>query len=97
MQLGRVRISFVVVVIVGFGLAASALLSHLDSPERRFQRALAALEAGDLNEVSKAIRSLQREPDFEPHVSLLSGGLLLRSGHHSEALYDLATTELPYY
>ncbi len=65
-------------------------------PERRFARALAALDAKQFDRVAEELADLEGVPGFEPQRHFLRGALLLHAGQRYPALEEFGhTVEVP--
>jgi tetratricopeptide (TPR) repeat protein len=60
------------------------------SPEKQYERALAALKAGDLKTVAAAARRLESVPEFEDRARYLRAACFTKIGKHDLALAELA-------
>jgi tetratricopeptide (TPR) repeat protein len=60
------------------------------SAEKQYQRALLALETGDLRAVATAVRRLESVPQFEERARYLRAACLTRRGNRDQALAELA-------
>jgi len=67
-------------------LGLLVLHQYLYDPLRRFAKAKAALQAGDLDRVAAEAKLLDRDPRFALHQSFLRGAALLREGKSQKAL-----------
>jgi tetratricopeptide (TPR) repeat protein len=66
---------------------------HASRPEVAFRQAIAALADGDLVVVRDTAERLRQVTGFEPHVHLLRGALLLRTGDAQTAISEFALTQ----
>jgi tetratricopeptide (TPR) repeat protein len=74
--------------VAGAGLAGG-MYWRAQQPEQCFQRALAALEARQLDAVQRELGNMDGAAEFEPHRRFLRGALLARAGKPYAALDEL--------
>lgn len=83
----------VAVLVIGAGVtctfAAWLVVRISPLPQTRYERALTALQAGDLKTVAAAARSLELVPDFEERARYLRAACLTKTGKRDEALAEL--------
>ncbi len=77
-----------VVVVLTAAVLCGALAWRECQPDRRFARALAALEVGDWDTLARQIDALEASPGFEPHAHFLHGVLRLEAGKYYAALEE---------
>jgi tetratricopeptide (TPR) repeat protein len=77
-----------VLVVLAAAALGSALAWRGRQPERRFARALAAVEAGHWDALPREIGALEASPGFEPHAHFLRGLLRLEAGKYYAALEE---------
>jgi len=82
------------VVLIALGLsctlAAWLVTEARSSSERRYQHALAALQAGDFKTVATTVRSLEADPQFEVRARYLRAACLMKTGKGDQALDEIA-------
>lgn len=78
------------VMAVAVGAAGGVRLWRHHWAERQWRSALAALQAGEMDVVTRATEALQGTEEFQSHFHLLRGARLAYDGDHARALYELA-------
>lgn len=86
----RTRWRWLLVLVLMAVLVALARVWYLrrTAPGRHFRAALEAFERGDLDAVQTAAEALEGLPGYEPHLHLLEGMVLVRSGRLLEAIAE---------
>lgn len=80
------RIIRLTIAMLAIGVAGAAVVVSVcrTSPENAFNKALAALERGDVTGVEGCLTVLDRHPEYSEHARLLDGLIFLR-GHRLDA------------
>jgi tetratricopeptide (TPR) repeat protein len=93
----RRRLAMALLAVLAVALGAAAYrLTHVDSPEFRYRRALLALANDNPQQAESDLLYLQTLPDYQAHASLISGVLLQQVQRPDDALEEFrAAVEHP--